>query len=227
MLKNKGFFISFEGGDGTGKSTQAKIFYKWILENFDKKAVLTFEPGDSDFGREIRELVMHRKSPTQKDQITAKTQALLFASDRSYHIDNIILPALEQGKTVITDRYFDSSVAYQGDVGGLDDKSIYNLNMFASDGLIPDITFLIDRDINKALPQAKKTTGKKYDRFEDKNLAYHKQIRQKYLELANKKGSFAKRWCVIDGSGTIAEVNKKIIEAFLLKIKEIKSNNIV
>ncbi|MDR3116497.1 MAG: dTMP kinase [Bifidobacteriaceae bacterium] len=221
MLKNKGLFISFEGGDGTGKSTQAKLFYKWILENFDKNAVLTFEPGDSNFGREIRELVMHRKSSTQKDQITAKTQALLFASDRSYHTDNIILPALKQGKTVITDRYFDSSVAYQGEVGGLDDESVYNLNMFASGGLIPDITFLIDRDINKALQQAKKTTGKKYDRFEDKDLSYHKKIRQKYLEFANKKNSFAKRWCVVDGNGSIDQVKQKIIDVFLTKNKNL------
>ncbi|MDR2748962.1 MAG: dTMP kinase [Bifidobacteriaceae bacterium] len=212
----KGLFISFEGGDGTGKSTQVRLFHKWIVSQFDPYAVLTFEPGDSAFGKEIREIVMHRKSKSKNDEISAKTQALLFALDRSYHVDNLILPTLKSGKTVITDRYFDSSVAYQGEAGGLADEQIYDLNIFATGGLLPDITFLIDRDPEKAVPKAKSNTGKKYDRFEEKSLEYHRLIRKKYFEFAKSDS----RWEIIDGEADIKTVSKRIQEAFLKRVND-------
>ncbi|MDR2799180.1 MAG: dTMP kinase [Bifidobacteriaceae bacterium] len=211
----KGLFISFEGGDGTGKSTQVKLFYKFILENFDSRAILTFEPGDSDFGKEIRQIVMHRKSAGENDEISAKSQALLFALDRSYHVDNMILPALEDSKTVITDRYFDSSIAYQGEAGGLTDKEIYDLNIFATGGLKPDITFLLDRDTKKAVRGAKSSTGGKYDRFEAKSLEYHKAIREKYLSFAKKES----RWEIINGDADVQTVSKRIQNAFSKRIE--------
>jgi dTMP kinase len=247
---SRGLFISFEGGDGTGKSTQAELFYEWAKRNFDKSTILTFEPGGSSFGQEIRQIVMHRKSKSSKDAITAKTQALLFAIDRSYHVDNVIWPALKAGKTVITDRYFDSSVAYQGQTVGLSDESIYNLNMFATNGLLPDITFLIDKNSVNALALAKQNTGTKYDRFETQDITFHNKIRQKYLDLAkdnsdkfnqinyNDKISSSEfnnkklvdelnRWHIIDGKADIKRVHQSVIEEFLQFYDSLKAKLLV
>ena len=196
-------FITFEGGEGTGKSTLVQIISKQ-LEEKGYEVVLTREPGGkgSLMAENIRELVL---SPEYKE-VNAHTEALLYAAARAQHLDEVITPALKENKIVICDRYLDSSLAYQAYARGLGLDYVLNINRYALDKL-PDLTFYIDLDPKVGLDRIKDRT--KNDRLDQEKMAFHEQVRAGYLELVDK---YPKRIHVIDGNKSIAEIALEMID---------------
>lgn len=169
-------FITFEGPEGCGKSTHAKKL-KNFLESKGYKLLMTQEPGGTQVGKLIREILLDPKSV-----LDSTTEVYLFAADRSEHVSKIILPALKQGKIVISDRYIDSTLAYQISGRGLPEDLVRYLNMISSKGLLPDLTFLLDVSPQIGLKRAAKVAAA--DRFEQEKINFHTKVRQKYLEIA-------------------------------------------
>jgi dTMP kinase len=172
----KGLFVTFEGGDGSGKSTQSALLSEW-LERQGRTIVLTREPGGTDLGNEIRDIVLHRRG-----HIAARAEALLYAADRAHHIATKVRPALERGEIVLQDRYLDSSVAYQGAGRVLAPEEVRSLSMWAAEDLLPDLTILLDLDESVGQERLKERT--KYDRLEDEEADFHARVRSGYLALA-------------------------------------------
>jgi dTMP kinase len=171
-----GLFLTFEGGDGSGKSTQSALLAEW-LERQGQSVVLTREPGGTELGNEIRDIVLHRRG-----HIAPRAEALLYAADRAHHIATKVRPALERGDIVLQDRYLDSSVAYQGAGRVLSATQIRNLSLWASEDLLPDLTFLLDLDESAGRDRLKART--QYDRLEDEKQDFHARVRAGYLDLA-------------------------------------------
>ena len=169
-------FITLEGPEGCGKSTHAKKL-KSYLEGRGRKVLLTQEPGGTQVGKHIREILLDPKSVLDET-----TEVYLFAADRSEHVSKIILPALKEGKIVISDRYVDSTLAYQISGRGLPEDLVRYLNMISSKGLMPDLTILLDVSPKIGLKRA--TQAAKADRFEQEKIVFHDKVRQKYLDIA-------------------------------------------
>lgn len=169
-------FITFEGPEGCGKSTHAKRL-KAYLEGRGQRTLLTFEPGGTQVGKEIRNLLLNPESVLDET-----TEVYLFAADRSEHVSKIIRPALSEGKIVISDRFIDSTLAYQ--IGGrrLPEDLVRYLNMISAKGLVPDLTFLLDVSPEIGLQRA--TQNGSADRFESEALDFHRRVRQMYLNIA-------------------------------------------
>lgn len=182
-----GLLLSIEGGDGAGKSTQQALLAQWLEESFGLEVVRTREPGGTRLGRTLRELVLHG------EDVDPRTEALLYATDRAHHVASLIRPALERGAVVITDRYLDSSLAYQAGGRLLDVEHLRALQMWAVDGLMPHMTLLLDLD-PAMLPQ--RLTGAP-DRLERAGSDFHRRTRQAFLDLA---GAEPERWRVLDAS---------------------------
>lgn len=195
-----GLFITFEGGDGSGKSTQAGLLAQWLTEQ-GRTVVRTREPGGSDIGVEIRSLVLHHRG-----HIDPRAEALLYAADRAQHIATVVRPALERGDVVIQDRYFDSSVAYQGAGRVLDAKEIRDLSLWATESLLPDVTVLLDLDENVARTRLD-AADKPFDRLENEKAEFHSRVRAGYLALAN---AVPKRFLVLDATQPIDELAQAI-----------------
>jgi dTMP kinase len=172
-----GLFITLEGGDGSGKSTQAGLLEEWLTDA-GHTVVRTREPGGTDLGNELREIVLHRRG-----DIAPRAEALLYAADRAHHIATKVRPALERGDIVIQDRYLDSSVAYQGAGRVLDGTEVRDLSLWAVEGLLPDVTILLDLDeeVGRARLDQSRT---RYDRLEAEKNEFHARVRAGYLELA-------------------------------------------
>ena len=166
-------FITFEGGDGAGKSTQIRRLAELLRED-GHDVLVTFEPGEGELGAELRRLMQH------SGHIDARTEALLFAADRAEHVARIVRPALERGAIVLSDRYLDSSVAYQGAARELGTQEIRDLSLWATDGLLPDLTILFDLDPRIG---AARRTGEP-DRLEREPLAFHTRVRDNFLAAA-------------------------------------------
>jgi dTMP kinase len=197
----KGIFISFEGIEGTGKSTQAKLLYQWL---FSKKyeVVLTEEPGGTQIGLRIRELLL---SVEHKD-MTSLTELLLYNSSRAQHLYEIIIPAIRRGAVVITDRFSDSTVAYQGYGRGIDLNLIASIDKIVTGNMKPDLTILLDLDAGTGL---KRNRGiNKTDRLELEDLDFHQRVRNGYHEIAARERG---RIRLIDASGNVEEVQDRII----------------
>ena len=171
-----GRFITFEGGDGSGKSTQSALLIEW-LEGKGKTVVISKEPGGTELGLELREIILHRRG-----YIAPRAEALIYAADRAHNIATKIRPALENGDIVIQDRYLDSSVAYQGAGRVLDSTEVRELSLWATEGLLPDLTILLDLDESLGRDRLKERT--KYDRLEEAGDDFHARVRTAYLELA-------------------------------------------
>jgi dTMP kinase len=171
-----GLFVTFEGGDGSGKSTQSTLLKEW-LESLGREVVFTREPGGTDLGNEIRDMVLHRRG-----HIAPRAEALLYAADRAHHIATKVRPALERGDIVLQDRYLDSSIAYQGAGRVLAADEVRNLSLWATEGLLPDLTILLDLDESIGRDRLNKRT--KYDRLEDEKQDFHARVRAGYLALA-------------------------------------------
>ena len=193
-------FITFEGIDGVGKSTQLDLLQQW-LEGRGREVIRTLEPGGTELGKEIRHLLLHRKG-----DVTARAEALLYAADRAHHVATKIRPALAEGKVVLSDRYFDSSVAYQGAARELDVDEVRNISLWAVDNLIPDLTVLLDLDAEAAI-QRRNKTGTEPDRLEREKVDFFVRARAQYLELAKEP-----RFLVVDATLSIDEIQQQIRE---------------
>jgi len=169
-------FVTIEGGEGVGKSTLIAGIYDYLTKQKKLFVVKTFEPGATPLGKEIRNLLLHKKEMT----ISKRSELLLFLADRAHHVEVLIRPALNEDLIVLCDRFNDSSIAYQG--GARDLQDIEELCLFATGGLVPDLTFYLDLDPKIAL--ARIARGK--DRLEDERLEFHQKVREGYLNLARK-----------------------------------------
>lgn len=199
-MSERGFFLSFEGGDGVGKTVQSDALQQ-LLEGKGFDVVRTREPGGTELGAEIRQLLLHRKG-----YMAPKAEALLYAADRAHNIETVVRPALAEGKVVIQDRYLDSSVAYQGAGRVLGADEVRDLSLWATDGLLPDLTILLDLDPEVGLARVR-NSREGFDRLESEKLEFHVRVRNHYLALATAE---PERFLVID-----AEQDPKVIAAHI------------
>jgi dTMP kinase len=195
-----GLFISFEGIDGVGKSTQADLLESWLADQ-GKQVVRTLEPGGTDVGIEIRKILLHHKG-----DLAPRAEAALFAADRAHHVANKIRPALDSGKIVITDRYFDSSVAYQGAGRDLSRTEVRDLSLWAVGGLLPDLTVLLDLPADRARVR-RNSSGTEPDRLEKEKTEFFETVRAAYLDLASAEPN---RFLVVDASASVSEMQEII-----------------
>ncbi|WP_374007891.1 dTMP kinase [Leifsonia sp. LS-T14] len=195
-----GLFITLEGGDGVGKSTQAALLEQWLV-GLGRTVVRTREPGGTDAGVEIREIVLHHRG-----DIAPRAEALLYAADRAHHIATVVRPALARGEVVVQDRYIDSSVAYQGAGRVLDAQQIRDLSLWAAEGLLPDLTILLDLDEDAARARLD-TARTRYDRLEAERSDFHARVRSAYLGLAEKEPD---RFLVVDAARPVDEIAAEI-----------------
>ena len=202
-------FITFEGIEGCGKTTQVKNLTAYLNEKGIPN-VNTLEPGGTDIGQSIRRILLD----TNNTGLFPLTELILYAADRAQHVNEIIRPALDQGKWVICDRYFDATVAYQGFGRGLDMEIIDILNNQATGGLMPDITVLMDCTeeigIKRALDRNKDSSQEDQGRFEKEKMEFHHRVRRGYLTLAEDNRD---RYIVIDASKPLGEVEMDVIRA--------------
>ncbi len=203
-----GLFISFEGIDGCGKSTQADLLRSY-LESKGEQVELLREPGGTALSEQIREILLNPNN----DKMDPSTESILLSASRAQLTREIIIPALERGNVVICDRYADSTLAYQGYGRGINLEWLEKLNAFATAGLKPDITLLVDLPVDEALNRMQ---SKSFDRIEMEGIEFLDKVRSGYLELTDR---FSKRYFMIDGMETIEEMSKKIIN----KIEEIRT----
>lgn len=195
-----GLFITLEGGDGSGKSTQTGLLADWLTAS-GHTVVLSREPGGTDLGLELREIVLHRRG-----HIAPRAEALIYAADRAHNIATKVRPAIERGEVVIQDRYFDSSVAYQGAGRVLDATEVRDISLWATEGFMPHLTILLDIDESsgrKRLDQART----KYDRLEAENSAFHLRVRAGFLALAQAE---PERFLVLPASNSLESIAEAI-----------------
>lgn len=186
-----GLWITLEGGDGSGKTTQAVRLEEW-LTGAGCTVVRTREPGGTEVGRLVRDIVLHHRG-----DIAPRAEALLYAADRAHHIATLVRPALERGDVVIQDRYLDSSVAYQGAGRVLDGADIRDISLWAAEGELPDLTVLLDLDPASARARLD-AADKPFDRLEAEKDDFHARVRDAYLALA---AAEPHRFLVIDAAG--------------------------
>lgn len=198
----KGIFISLEGIEGTGKTTQSRLLSEVLIEK-GYEVVLTHEPGGTAIGDRIREILLH----VNHGAMSYMTELLLYNAARAQHISEKILPAIKAGKIVITDRFIDSTVAYQGYGRGIDIQLIKSINNIATEGVKPDLTIIFDLDVETGM---KRNRGiNKIDRLELEDIEFHRKVRDGYLKIANEEPQRIK---VIDASTSIEDVRAKVWE---------------
>ena len=196
--QTKGIFIAFEGGEGSGKSTQSKLLKEW-LEEEGEEVLLSREPGGTEMGKDLRRILLDHST----GEISPRAEALLYAADRAHHVYSKIRPALDRGEVVITDRYFDSSIAYQGAGRILVSGEVARISRWATESLFPTLTILIDQPAEIGLGRLKSK-----DRLEVEPIDFHERIRQEYLQLTLLD---PERYLVVDGRQTIEEIHQEII----------------
>jgi len=195
---NKGLFITFEGADGCGKTTQLQLLKKYLEDN-GYEVVVTREPGSKGLGEKIREILLNYNGI-----VADRCESFLFLADRAQNIDTIVKPAVSSGKIVLCDRHIDSSVAYQGYGRGLDIEQIKNLNSLATGGMLPDLTFVFDIDIETSMQRV----GKNKDRMESAGNEFFNRVRNGYIELSKQEPVRIK---VIDAKGAVNDIHQKVI----------------
>jgi len=198
-------FVTFEGIEGCGKSYQSRILYKRLLKS-GTPVILTVEPGGTPLGDAVRNLLKKSRFP-----ISPAAELFLFNASRSQHVKDVIKPALEAKKVIICDRYTDSTVVYQGYGRGLDITQVKQINSIGAQGIMPDITFLLDLPVQSGLERKK---NRHNDRFDAEEIAFHERIRRGFLDLAARNN---KRWLVIDG----LQSRKRISEIIWNKIESV------
>ena len=204
-----GLFITFEGADGCGKTTQMKLLAEY-LNNKGLKTVITREPGAKGLGEKIRDILLNYEG-----EVSDRCESFLFLADRAQNIDTIVNPAVKNGEIVLCDRHIDSSVAYQGYGRGLDIQRINMLNNLAVNGRKPDLTYVFDINVETSM----KRIGKEKDRMESAGTDFHNRVRHGYLELAKLEPDRIK---VIDANQSINEIHKQVVEIFETKINSFK-----
>jgi dTMP kinase len=194
----QGVFIAFEGGEGTGKSTQSKLLKKW-LEKEGEEVVLSREPGGTDLGQGLRKILLGHETGA----ISPRAEPLLYAADRAHHVFSLIRPALDRGDVVITDRYFDSSIAYQGAGRVLQPNEVARISRWATESLFPTLTIIIDMPADVGLGRLKSR-----DRLEAEPLAFHERVRNEFLQIA---AMDPERYLIVDGLQEIDDIHEQII----------------
>lgn len=194
----QGLFITFEGPDGCGKTTQMKLLAEYFKKK-GKEVVLTREPGGKGLGEKVREILLNYDG-----EVSDRCESFLFLADRAQNIDIIVNPAVKEGKIVLCDRHIDSTVAYQGYGRGLNIDRINMLNNLATNGKKPDLTLVFDVDVETSM----KRVGKEKDRMESAGIDFHNRVRKGYLELARQE---PKRIKVLDATKSIEEIHKDVI----------------
>lgn len=192
-----GLFVAFEGGDGAGKSTQVRLLAQ-ALTNAGREVVVTRQPGGTSLGSAIRDLVLHG------GHVSPRAEALLYAADKAHHVDELIRPTLERGVDVLTDRYTDSSIAYQGAGRDLGPQEIHELLVWAVAGLFPDLTIVVD--VPAAVGRARR--GSVHDRIESEGDDFHERVRQHFLDLA---AAAPQRYLVLDGTADPADLHAQVV----------------
>ena len=205
MSISRGIFISFEGIDGCGKSTQVKMLFE-DLNQSGSETIMVREPGGTKISEEIRDILLNR----HLDNICDRTEALLMTGSRSQLTNEIILPSLKKGLNVVADRYYDSTLAYQGGGRELDLEWLIKLNHFATYNLDPNITFFIDIDPK----EAQKRKNQEEDRIERAGIDLQARVRNAYIELAQR---FKERYVSIDGNSSVNTIHEKIINEIKMK----------
>lgn len=200
-----GLFISFEGGDGSGKTSQMAALAQ-VLSDAGIPVLVTREPGGTEMGKQLRNLVMHGP-----EDVDPRTEALLYAADRAYHVATLIRPALAEGTVVFEDRYIDSSVAYQGAARELGLDEVRGLSEWATGGLYPEITILFDLDPKVAIAR----TGSTPDRLERSGDEFHQRVRDGYLQMAQ---ADSQRFVTIDASGDMETVRGAALRALTERV---------
>lgn len=192
----RGLWVTFEGGDGSGKTTQAALLEEW-LRVAGRTVVRTREPGGTEVGNLIRDIVLHHRG-----DIAPRAEALLYAADRAHHVATLVVPALARGEVVIQDRYLDSSVAYQGAGRVLDGDEVRNMSLWATGGALPDVTVLLDLDPAQARKRLD-AADKPFDRLESEKAEFHERVRAGFLRLAAAEPG---RFIVLDASRPVDEL---------------------
>lgn len=192
-----GIFIAFEGGDGAGKSTQVALLRE-ALEAAGRTVTVTRQPGGTTLGREIRDLVLHG------DHVAPRAEALLFAADKAHHVDQLIRPSMDRGAVVVTDRYTDSSVAYQGAGRDLGAPEVHDLQMWAVDSLVPDLTVIVDVPAE----EGRRRRGEVHDRLEAEADPFHDAIRHHFLAMAQ---GAPERYLVVDGTASPESIHDAVM----------------
>jgi dTMP kinase len=201
-----GFFIAFEGGEGAGKSTQVRLLAK-ALAAAGHEVVTTLEPGDTEVGRQLRQILLGHQTGT----IDPRTEALLYAADRAEHVASVVGPALDRGAVCITDRYIDSSIAYQGAGRILDPDDIERISKWATGDLWPDLTIVLDIDPEVGLTRFSAPA----DRLEAEPLAFHQRVREHFLALSRRS---PERYLVLDATAPVDAVSSQIQSAVLERL---------
>jgi dTMP kinase len=205
-----GVLIVFEGGDGAGKSTQIRLL-RAAIERTGRDVVITREPGGTSIGEGIREVLLSRASDAMSD----RTEALLYAAARAQHVDEVIRPALEKGAVVLCDRFVDSSIVYQGVARGLGEEHVAELNRWATGGLVPELTVLLDVEPAEGLRRA--TEGRDADRLEAAGLDFHRRVRDAYRRRADADPD---RYLVLDATRSVEELHDAIRQPVLERLAE-------
>jgi dTMP kinase len=193
VYADTGVFVCFEGGEGAGKSTQSRLLCSW-LEERGHTVLLTFEPGDTEVGQALRRIVL---SP-ETGELSHRTEALLYAADKAEHVDTVVLPALARGEVVITDRYVDSSLAYQGAGRDLELADVEWVNRWATGDLRPHLTVVLD-----LAPEAGLGRFTERDRIEGESVEFHQRVRQGFLDLA---AADPDHYLVLDARAPVEEI---------------------
>ena len=199
VFSEHGLFVCFEGGEGAGKSTQSRLLRDWLVER-GETVLLTYEPGDTAVGKELRRIVL---DPATGD-LSDRTEALLYAADKAEHVDHVVLPALARGEVVITDRYVDSTLAYQGAGRTLDVGEVEAVARWATGDLRPHLTVVLD-----LAPEAGLGRFAGRDRIEAQSLEFHQRVRQGFLDLA---AADTDHYVVLDARAPIDDIAAAIRE---------------
>jgi dTMP kinase len=195
-----GLFLTFEGGDGSGKSTQSALLTEWLSQQ-GRTVVHAREPGGTELGLELREIILHRRG-----YIAPRAEALIYAADRAHNVATVVRPALERGDIVIQDRYLDSSVAYQGAGRVLEPAEVRDVSLWATEHLLPDLTVLLDLDIETGRARLDDARTR-YDRLEAEAAEFHHRVREAYLALAAAEPD---RFLVLDATERVETLAERI-----------------
>ena len=199
--RSDGLFIAFEGGEGAGKSTQVGLLAD-AMRAQGREVVTTFEPGDTPVGQRLREILLGHDT----GELDPRTEALLYAADRAEHVAKVVRPALGRGAVCISDRYIDSSIAYQGAGRSLDPRDVQRVSEWATTGLWPDLTVLLDVDPAVGLRRFDSPA----DRLEAEPLAFHQRVREHFLELSR---AAPQRYLVVDASDAIDTIAAQVLKS--------------
>ncbi len=210
MFNKKPLVISIEGGDGAGKSTvieQIAVYFQDLSLPF----IITREPGGVRISEQIRSITLDKNLP----EMDVRTEALLFAAARRQHLVEKVKPAVKQGKLVIIDRFVDSSMVYQGYVRGIGIDEVYNMNLFATEGFLPDLTLYLDVDPKVGLDRIAQNPDREINKLDLEGLHFHERVREGYLSLVER---FPKRIVTIDANQSVEAVTKAVIKEIELRM---------